>query len=600
MQNKKTNIFSIFNYIFSRYKGQVILLVVLGFLGGILEGVGVSAVIPALSFLLGDGGQTGSNAISEGIRSVFAFLSIPFSFRYLLGMIAVLFVLRAFALGLFTYIRARIGAEFINAEMSDVLSATFHAKWPFLLKQKLGYVQNTIVWDVRRSANLLDVFTQVIQSFSGLFIYLAVALSISPKITLVTLGAGAFLLFVLRPLVRKTHTVNEKTSIADKQLSQHMNEHLGGLKVVKASGEERRVFEKAQEYLASLRTLYVRNVVVHALGTIFIQPFSVVFIMIIFAFAYKTPEFSLAVFAATLYLIQKIFTYLQSGQGAIHSISELLPYAANVVNFKRELVENVEADPEAHKPFVFAKSLEFKSVGFSYDTESSPVLRGLTFAVRKGETVGLIGPSGAGKTSVADLFLRLFIPESGQIALDGVNIQDIDLQQWRSHIGYVSQDSFLVNDTIRHNIQFYEDTLSDKDIMRAAKQAHINDFIQSLPLGFDTLVGDKGVMLSGGQRQRIALARVLARRPEILVLDEATSALDNESELAIQKAINELHGTVTVFIIAHRLSTIMNADKLLVIKGGKIVEEGRPQDMLKDVNSYLSLARKNPTESALA
>jgi ABC-type multidrug transport system fused ATPase/permease subunit len=144
----------------------------------------------------------------------------------------------------------------------------------------------------------------------------------------------------------------------------------------------------------------------------------------------------------------------------------------------------------------------------------------------------------------------------------------------------------LVNDTIRHNIQFYEDTLSEEDITRAAKQAHIYDFIQSLSLGFETLVGDKGVMLSGGQRQRIVLARVLARRPEILVLDEATSALDSESELAIQKAINELHGVVTVFIIAHRLSTIMNADKLLVLEGGRVVEEGKPQDLLADERSY--------------
>lgn len=586
MGEKEIGIKEIFNYIISQYKIQVILLVALGFFGAALEGIGVGAVIPALSFLLGNGSQAESGTISQTIKAFFDFFSIPFSFRYLLAMVAALFVGRAFILGIFTYVRARIGAEFINAEMADILSATLNARWPFLLKQKIGYVQNTIVSDVRRNANLLDAFTQVIQSFSGLIIYLVVALSIAPKITLVTLGAGAALIIILRPLVRKTQSVNEQASIVDKQLSQHMTEHISGLKVVKASGEERRVFEKAKEYLSSLRILYVRNIVVHALGTIFIQPFSVVFIIIIFAFAYKTPGFNLAAFAATLYLIQKIFIYLQSGQGAVHSVSELLPYAANVVSFKRDLVDNIEVEPKEHKPFKFDSSLQFNNVGFSYGQGSDAVLKNVTFTLRKGETIGLIGPSGAGKTSVADLFLRLFKPTVGEIALDSVNIQDIDLREWRSRIGYVSQDIFLVNETIRHNIQFYEDTLSQEEIERAAKQAHIYDFVSGLPEGFDTIVGDKGVMLSVGQRQRIALARVLARRPEILVLDEATSALDNESELLVQKAINELHGSVTVFIIAHRLSTIMNVDKLLVLRGGEIEEEGKPQDLLQDKNSY--------------
>ncbi|OHA78489.1 MAG: hypothetical protein A2V96_02565 [Candidatus Yonathbacteria bacterium RBG_16_43_6] len=586
MKKDKIRLITIFKYVFGRYKAQVILLVALGFFGGILEGIGVGAVIPALSFLLGNGSQVENSAISQTIKVFFDFFSIPFSFRYLLAMVAALFIGRAFILGIFTYVRARIGAEFINAEMADILSATFSARWPFLLRQKIGYVQNTVVSDVRRSANLLDVFTQIIQSFSGLIIYLVFALSISPRITLVTLAAGVALVYILRPLVKKTQSVNEQASLVDKQLSHHITEHLGGLKVVKASGEEGRVFEKAKELLLSLRTLYVRNIVVHALGTIFIQPFSVVFVIIIFSFAYKTPGFNIAVFAATLYLIQKIFIYLQSGQGALHSVSELLPYVANVINFKKDLVENIEVEPKERDPFKFNTSLQFNNVGFSYGQGSDTVLKNVTFTLRKGETIGLIGPSGAGKTSVADLFLRLFKPTTGEITLDSVDIQDIDLREWRSHIGYVSQDIFLVNETIRHNIQFYENTLSQEDIERAAKQAHIYDFIVGLPEGFDTIVGDKGVMLSVGQRQRIALARVLARRPEILVLDEATSALDNESELLVQKAINELHGTVTVFIIAHRLSTIMNVDKLLVLREGMIEEEGKPQDLLQDKDSY--------------
>jgi ABC-type multidrug transport system fused ATPase/permease subunit len=198
----------------------------------------------------------------------------------------------------------------------------------------------------------------------------------------------------------------------------------------------------------------------------------------------------------------------------------------------------------------------------------------------------LIGPSGSGKTTIADLLLRLFKPDSGQITIDGKDINKLDLVEWRRNIGYVSQDIFLMNGTIADNIRFYDDSIGDEAIAKAAKMANIDSFIESCPDKYNTVIGERGVMLSAGQRQRIIIARVLGRNPKLLILDEATSALDNESEIQIQKVIEGLRGKLTVLVIAHRLSTIINSDKLIVLENGNIKEEGKPEDLLRDKDSY--------------
>ena len=200
----------------------------------------------------------------------------------------------------------------------------------------------------------------------------------------------------------------------------------------------------------------------------------------------------------------------------------------------------------------------------------------------------MIGPSGAGKTTFVDLLLRLFEPQEGVVLLNGKSASRINLRDWRKNVGYVSQDVFLLNDTIGNNIRFYDDSVSDADLVRAAKMANIYDFIQAQPQKFLTPVGERGLSLSGGQRQRVALARVLARKPKILILDEATSALDNESELLVQKSIEGLKGEVTIIIIAHRLSTVMISDKLVILDKGRILEEGVPAKFLKDQDSYFA------------
>lgn len=569
---------------FGTYRPQIIILIILGFVGAALDGIGINAMIPLISFYV-DAGSGPTDFISRVIEALFSLVHVPFTFRYLLAFILTLFMARAVAISFSGYIRGRISADFVGMESEGMLRRMLHASWPFLLKQKMGTLHATLVRDIQRTENLLNVFGQIIQSFSGFLIYLLIAINISPLMTVSAVAAAAALLFIVRPFMTHAQKMATELASTEKNYTHFLSEHIMGMKAVKAAGAEEHALESGGTLVRALRALSIRMSLIRSISGSLFQPFSLIFIIILFAVTYRLPNFSMISFAATLYLIQKIFTYLESGQGALYGIRETIPYVQNVEAFKNKLDEHREASPRRAAPFRFERELAFFGVSFSYG-DGKKILSDVSFSIAKGETVGLIGPSGAGKTSVADLLLRLFKSSEGTITIDGVPSESVALPEWRAHIGYVSQDVFLLNDTIENNIRFYNHALTKEEIESAAKQANIYDFIMSLPEGFQTITGDRGVMLSGGQRQRIALARALAGRPALLILDEATSALDHESERLIHESIRSLRGKVTVIIIAHRPSTVAEADTILVLSRGHIIERGSPRELLKNPKSY--------------
>ena len=238
------------------------------------------------------------------------------------------------------------------------------------------------------------------------------------------------------------------------------------------------------------------------------------------------------------------------------------------------------------------KKIEFRNVSFQYDSNDGLVLRDINLEIIKGRTVALVGMSGAGKSTLADLVPRFYDVTSGGILIDGTDVRNYNVRSLRRNIGVVTQESILFNNSIRHNIAYGRPDCSEKEIVEAARAAYAHDFIMQLPLGYDSIIGERGCRLSGGQRQRIAIARALLKDPDILILDEATSDLDTESEYYVQKALENLMKRRTTLVIAHRLSTIVNADKISVFYDGRIVDSGRHDELIKRDGMYRDLFEK--------
>lgn len=568
---------------FGRYKWQIVTLTALGFLSGILEGIGVNALIPLFSFVVGEGGDA-TDFITKNIQALFGHFDIAFSLRYLLIFIVALFVLKAIVVLIFNYIRIKIDTDYEETTRNNLFKSVLDAAWPYLLKQKIGYLETVLMTDTVRGSLLLRQISNVIMVLTGLAMYTLVALNISFTITLVTLALGGCFFLCFKPLMYKTRVYAARASAANKEVAHYVSQSILGMKTIKSMAAAEKIIRKGREYFHELKQLKTATFLLSTLSSTLLQPISLIFICVVFAVSYKIPGFSFVALIAIVYLIQRMFQYIQDFQSNLQAMSDSIPYLASVLDYQEKADEHKERSGGGDE-FVFKESLQFTHVGFSYHIDR-PVLSDITFTVRKGEMVGLIGESGSGKTTIVDLLLRLFHAEKGEITLDGKSISDSNLKKWRENVGYVSQDIFLMNDTIANNVRFFDSSLTEKDIITAAKMANIYEFIQECPDGFDTVVGERGIMLSAGQRQRVAIARVLARRPALLILDEATSALDNESEAKIQEVIENLRHKITVLVIAHRLSTVMSADKLIALEKGRIIEEGAPKELLADKQSY--------------
>jgi ATP-binding cassette subfamily B protein/subfamily B ATP-binding cassette protein MsbA len=241
------------------------------------------------------------------------------------------------------------------------------------------------------------------------------------------------------------------------------------------------------------------------------------------------------------------------------------------------------------------EEIAFEHVDFSY-REGVPIIRDFNLRVAGGSVVALVGPSGAGKTTITDLVARFYDPTAGRVVLNGIDLRDFRLRSFRSLLGVVQQETFLFDGTVRDNIAYGRLHATDEEVLDAARRANADEFIQRLPAGYDTLIGERGVKLSGGQRQRLSIARALLADPQILILDEATSSLDSESEQLIQASIDELLRDRTTFIIAHRLSTVTHADLIVVLEHGQIVEQGTHEQLLKRGGKYAEMVERQRSE----
>jgi ABC-type multidrug transport system fused ATPase/permease subunit len=303
-------------------------------------------------------------------------------------------------------------------------------------------------------------------------------------------------------------------------------------------------------------------------------------VILIQAFVFDAP---LAPIFVALLLFHKGMQSIMALQKMWQSVMDQIG-SVEVVDEEMQRIQQHQERTGSRRLGPFSRGIEFQNACFAYDEEDGDVLHNVCISVPANQTVALVGESGAGKSTLVDMMTLMLKPRTGTVEIDGVPHDEVDLDSWRQQIGYVSQETVVFDDTVANNISLWqgdieEDPALREQVIHAAERAHAHHFIQDLPDGYQTVVGDRGVRLSGGQRQRLFVARELFKEPNLLLLDEATSDLDTASEQHIQDSIDALHGEVTVVIIAHRLSTVKDADRVYVLEEGRVIEEGTYHDL---------------------
>ncbi len=458
----------------------------------------------------------------------------------------------------------------------------------FFAKRRTGEIMSRMTNDVSTLENLItDIPATALQQSIRLFGGILIIIYMNWKLTFMILVLAPVLVVFAKTFGKRLKRLS--TEIQDKLATSTtvLEENISNIQVVKSfvrSGLETERFSDAVE--DSFQSARKRVIISSFFGpTIGFIAFTTSLILLwyggreVITGGISPGELIAFILYATIIAgpmgsIARMYTRLQEGIGASTRIFEIL-------DTKEEVKDDAKATP---LPSITGK-VEFDQVSFHY-REDKEVLQGITFLAEPGQVIALVGPSGAGKSTLIQLLHRFYDPVSGEIRIDDTPLKEVSLHSYWSQIGFVPQETLMFGGAIKENIEYAKQGATEEEIVAAAKAANAHNFIMDCPEGYQTIVGEKGIRLSAGQRQRIAIARTILKNPRLLILDEATSALDNESELLIQEALERLMKGRTTFVIAHRLSTIHNADKIIVIDKGKIVESGTHQELMEKKGLY--------------
>jgi ATP-binding cassette, subfamily B, bacterial MsbA len=447
----------------------------------------------------------------------------------------------------------------------------------FFQRTRGGQLLSRVVNDTDQVKTVVTAaLASLVQNVSLIVVYVAILVGLSWRLTLVALVCAPLLVLIVRPVVGRVRWRSREQADQRGELTSLVSELVGSIKLVRAYVAE--AFEV--ERFRNLANRYRKGVLRAQRYALLTSPMSEVFagavIVAIFALGTRLalgqaaalpPEVLIAFIAVALRLmspVKSVANYPTAMAGALAAADRVF----EVLDLASE-----EGDRPGEVPARFEQRIEYRGVAFSYNGQA-PVLEGVDFEVRRGQVVAVVGPSGAGKTTLVDLLPRFYEPRQGAILMDGAPITRFTRTSLRGLMGIVSQETILLNDTVLANISYGRSDFTLAQVQAAARAANAHDFVSQLPDGYQTLLGERGTRLSGGERQRIAIARALLRDPPILILDEATSALDMESERLVQEAIDRLMKHRTTFVIAHRLATVQHADLIVVLAEGRIVERG--------------------------
>ncbi len=559
---------------------------------GFFSACSLLTVGPVIDFLIHPDLQGISPLTAKAIR-VMESLGLPVTF----GSWLIYFVLFVILTSVFQVVARHAILKTIYAVVRDLFLGTFedffNARWYFFSSSKQGVLLNTFNRELMVVSNAFSAMAVFFAGILQLIFFLVVPFSISWQVTMISFGVALFFAVPFVLLGKVSYRLGTQNTATANHMNSVIQENMVLAKVVLGFGNQQKSVQNLGFAFDGHRDVTIKSQILDQAIPVLYRPFSVVMIVISL---FVARHFSVP-------LSEMMVLFLALLQVAM-SISNLTRYKNSLDNFfpsyeqiksLRERARQFE-QPSGGRPFIgFNREIRINWISFSYPGRE-PVLMDINACIRKGEMVAFVGKSGVGKSTLIDMIVGFHQPTAGQILFDGVPLQDFDIRSYRQRIGYVPQDSVLFDMSIRDNLLWACESATEEDLRHACRLANAEEFIEKLPEGYHTFVGDRGVRLSGGQVQRIALARALLRKPDLLILDEATSSLDTYSERLIQAAIENISKETTVIVIAHRLSTIKSADHIYVLQSGHIVEKGTYAELMGKMGPFSSMVQLQELE----
>ncbi len=566
-------------------------------LAALFDAFSLSLLIPFLNTLFGQPPiPLKAGALSNLLRATVGLLLDPADKMGSLRNVILIVLALAITKNLLVWLSGQLGAslqEYVTRDLRNSLYAHLgQLPLSYFTRTKTGQILSRVITDTAETRLILtQIVTQSFQNGALVLSYVAFLFLISWRMTLIALILLPLLALTLQPLLRTLRAGNRRRGNQHGEMTSVVQETVSGIRLVKSFGaeayEEKRFREASDRYAkSSVRLTRLSNLAgpfAEATGT------AMAVLLLWIGAREVLVDKTMAgadLIAFLIYALRILAPLKQMSQ--LPTTAQLSLAAAERLFEVIDTPSELQTDKGSIDHRKFDREIRFEDVTFAYDAD--PVLSHVSLVAKKGEVTALVGPSGAGKTTLVDLIPRFYPVTEGRILLDGIDTSTIKLASLRRLTGIVSQDTVLFNDTVKNNIAYgAEGRFSDEQIRAAAQAANAHAFISELPQGYDTILGERGTRLSGGQRQRLAIARALLCDPPILILDEATSALDTESERLVQEAVDRLLEGRTVFVIAHRLSTIVHADQILFLDRGEIVERGTHLDLLNARGAYYRL-----------
>jgi ATP-binding cassette subfamily C protein len=559
-----------------KYPWQTLLTLTAILFAGISEGFGISALLPLLNTIFNQRSQAGapagpppawSQAIDQLVQGFLGKLNLAPTVAVLLTLFVACIALKCVLVFL---ANRQIGftVVLIATDMRlRLLKSLFSCSWEYFIRQPVGSLTNAVATEAHRASTAFNFGAKMASMVIEAGVYTALAFMVSWKATLISLGGGVFIIVVLRRLIRKNRRAGAKQTVHMQSLIAQMTDVLISIKPLKAMAREKQSDAVLSDTTRRLNRALQKQVLSKAALGSFQEPLTIVFLVLCLYIALMYWNLSLTAIMAMVFFIGKI----------LKQVEKIQKEYVNLVEYDSaywSLLAKIDGARKAREEFAgtqipsLSKAIRVDSVSFAY--AGRPVLKNVSIELPAGSFSALLGASGSGKTTLADLVTGLLRPQKGDIWIDNAPLSQIDIGRWRQMIGYVPQENLLMHDTVFKNITLGENTIGEPEVEDALRAAGAWDFVQRMPQGIHSVVGERGSMISGGQRQRIAIARALVKRPKLLILDEATTALDPKTEREICLTLQQLKGGITILAISHQSMVVECADWAYQLKEGRL------------------------------